>query len=62
MPYLHCPECRLTINTTTLADASDTRCPRCMTEMVAAPASLFRSPPTGRPRPEAPADGTVRAA
>ena len=47
MPYLHCPQCRLTVHT---ADGSSSpeRCPRCEAGLDNAPRSMFElRPPTG---------------
>lgn len=56
MSYMHCPECRLTVHTTTLSRSADNRCPRCLTEMQAAPARLFRREPPEPPAPARDAD------
>jgi hypothetical protein len=53
VPYIHCPECRLTVYGG-IAYKKKKRCPRCGTEMAASPRPLFRSLGSKRPRPPAP--------
>ena len=40
MPYLHCPECRLTVYSAARFSTLDT-CPRCGASLEGAPRSLF---------------------
>jgi len=42
VPYIHCPECRVTIYGGTAYNAQK-RCPRCDAEMKASPRPLFHS-------------------
>jgi hypothetical protein len=42
VPYIHCPECRLTVYGGT-AYRSSKSCPRCGTEMSPSPRPLFRA-------------------
>lgn len=42
VPYIHCPECRLTVYGGT-AYQDRKRCPRCGTEMSQSPRPLFRA-------------------
>ena len=42
MPYIHCPECRLTVYGG-IAYRDDKQCPRCGADMSQRPGPLFRS-------------------
>jgi hypothetical protein len=46
MPYLYCPECRLTVYSTGRSPSSE-NCPRCEAVLDSAPRSLFQLPPAG---------------
>jgi hypothetical protein len=50
VPYIHCPECRLTVYGG-IAYKKTKRCPRCGTEMAPSPRPLFRSLGSKRPKP-----------
>jgi hypothetical protein len=57
VPYIHCPQCRLTVYGGTAYNDSK-RGPRCDTEMAQSPRPLFRSfGPRGRPRTPTAAQG-----
>jgi hypothetical protein len=58
VPYIHCPQCRLTVYGGT-AYQDKKRCPRCGTEMARSPRPLFRSfGLRGRPRAPTAGPGT----
>ncbi len=44
MPYLHCPQCRLTLHTAGPSSIPES-CPRCETALANAPRSMFELPP-----------------
>ena len=58
MPYIHCPQCRLTVYS---AARYSTRegCPRCDASLVGAPRSLFPLRPEPGLEGSTPADGTA---
>lgn len=43
MPYLHCPQCRLTVHTAAGGSGLES-CPRCEAALANAPRSLFKLP------------------
>ena len=45
MPYLHCPQCRLTVYSAAGHSTTDS-CPRCEAELESAPRTMF-APPSG---------------
>jgi hypothetical protein len=53
VPYIHCPQCRLTVYGG-IAYHDSKRCPRCDTEMSGSPRPLFRSFTLDGGRPKAP--------
>jgi hypothetical protein len=59
VPYIHCPECRLTVYGGN-AYKNSKRCPRCGTEMSHSPRPLFRSFAPGRGKPKAPPEASAR--
>ena len=46
MPYLDCPECRLTVYSTSRTRQPES-CPHCEAALDSAPQSLFQLPPAG---------------
>jgi DNA-directed RNA polymerase subunit RPC12/RpoP len=61
VPYIHCPECRLTVYGGT-AYQDRKRCPRCGTEMSQSPRPLFRASLLDARKRAAQAGGPDRAA
>jgi len=61
VPYIHCPECRLTVYGGTAYHKSK-RCPRCGTEMSQSPRPLFRASLLDSRKKGAPATEPDRAA
>lgn len=55
VPYIHCPECRLTVYGG-IAYRERKRCPRCGLEMTSSPRPLFRSFKTATQLPKTPPD------
>ena len=57
MPYIHCPECRLTVYGG-IAYRDDKHCPRCGANMSERPGPLFRSQRLDRGLPRAVPSGS----
>ena len=61
MPYLNCPQCRLTVYTAARYSTAQA-CPRCDADLSLAPRRLFTVYPTPEPRGAGDAHQVIRSA